>query len=130
MDDFATLKMAQIDPPSLWKDKDRIIIDEAQKLPAIFTAIKLTVDSDKSKRFIISGSSNLLLMEKITESLAGRALYFDLLPMTYGEIGGILSLSNFLSLWEGDKINTSAIYRYDRSPPFPDAGFYATHTNT
>jgi predicted AAA+ superfamily ATPase len=123
MDDFATLEMAQIDPPSLWKDKDRIIIDEAQKLPAIFTAIKLTVDSDKSKRFIISGSSNLLLMEKITESLAGRALYFDLLPMTYGEIGGILSLSNFLSLWEGDKINTSQSIDTIDPLPFLMRGF-------
>jgi len=105
MDDFATLESAHIDPPSLWKGKNLIIIDEAQKLPMIFSAIKLTVDSDKNKRFIVSNSSNLLLMEKITESLAGRALYFDLLPMTYGEISGSLIPSNFLSLLDTEKIN-------------------------
>jgi uncharacterized protein len=100
MDDYEVLERARIDPQSLWKTNDHIIIDEAQKLPSLFNAIKLAVDTNKKKHFILSGSSNLLLMEKVTESLAGRALYFDLLPMTHGEAEGKLSPVNFMNLWD------------------------------
>ncbi len=101
LDDYGVLDQALLDPQSLWQDKDRVIIDEAQRLPQIFPAIKLAVDrSNRHKRFILSGSANLYLMEKVTESLAGRAIYVDLLPMLFGEAAGITTGDNFLSLWE------------------------------
>lgn len=100
MDDYQVMDRAMLDPPSLWKDKNSVIIDEAQKLPALFHAIKLAVDRDKKRRFILSGSSNLLLMKNITESLAGRAVYFDLLPLTIGEIYGRADPENFFNLWD------------------------------
>ena len=82
LDDYSLQKQAMIDPFSLWKDTNSIIIDEAQKVPGIFNAIKIAVDSSKrTKRFILSGSSNILLMHNITESLAGRAVYFEMYPM-------------------------------------------------
>ena len=100
MDDYAMLDQARHDPQSLWHDTDQIIIDEAQKLPSLFHAIKLAVDaSNRKKRFIISGSANLYLMEKVTESLAGRAVYVDMLPMTLGELSGKES-GNFNLLWQ------------------------------
>ena len=100
-DDYDLLARARTDPSSLWVDSNYIIIDEAQKLPSIFPAIKLAVDhSDRRKRFIVSGSANLYLMEKVTESLAGRAAYHDLLPFSVGEVQGAISPSNFNSLWE------------------------------
>ncbi len=99
LDNFDTLDMIKTDPSFIFKQHNFIIIDEAQKLPEVFSAIKLAVDNDKNKRVIISGSSNILLMKNITESLAGRALYFEMLPLTYGEIKGILTPSNFLNLW-------------------------------
>jgi len=104
LDDFSTLKQAKADPASLWIHEEKIIIDEAQKVPEIFSAIKLEVDRARGKkRFIISGSSNLLLMQKITESLAGRAVYFELMPMIYGEMKESLDgLNRFLRLWERD----------------------------
>lgn len=105
MDDFDTIDMIKNDPLFIFKQHEHIIIDEAQKLPDIFNAIKLVVDRNKDKRIIISGSSNILLMKNITESLAGRALYFELLPMTYGEFNGIIVPQNFLNLWE-KKITT------------------------
>jgi predicted AAA+ superfamily ATPase len=104
MDDYEVLEKARLDPQSLWKGNDHIIIDDAQKLPSLFNAIKLAVDTNKKKHFILSGSSNLLLMEKVTESLAGRALYFDLLPMTHGEAEGKLSPVNFMRLWDGKQV--------------------------
>jgi predicted AAA+ superfamily ATPase len=101
MDDFALREKARLDPQSLWKDSDKVVIDEAQKLPQIFDAIKMAVDdSDRRRKFILSGSSNLLLMEKVTETLAGRALYFELLPMTFGEEKGFLTAEHFLGLWD------------------------------
>lgn len=123
MDDFTTLEAAHVDPFSLWKDKDLVIIDEAQKMPGVFNAIKLTVDSDRNRRFIISGSANLLLMEKITESLAGRALYFDLLPMTYGETSGSLFPANFLSLLEVGETKLPKSVDYIDPIPFLMRGF-------
>jgi predicted AAA+ superfamily ATPase len=105
MDDYDIVERARLDPQSLWRERDHIIIDEAQKVPGLFNAVKLTIDSSpKKKRFILSGSSNLLLMEKITESLAGRAIYFDLLPMTYGETMGNLIPENFHRLWDSKHI--------------------------
>lgn len=87
LDDFTTLQQAKSDPSSLWIGSNRVMIDEAQKVPGLFPAIKLAVDRTHRKiRFLISGSSNLLLMKNISETLAGRAVYFEMFPMSRGEI--------------------------------------------
>jgi predicted AAA+ superfamily ATPase len=116
LDDFSTLKQAKTDPSSLWMDTERIIIDEAQKAPEIFTAVKLAVDKTKRKmRFLISGSSNILLMKGISETLAGRAVYFEMLPMTYGEMEDRPeTLKNFSNLWRTDcKITETKVVPVD-----------------
>ncbi|MEW6455359.1 MAG: ATP-binding protein [Acidobacteriota bacterium] len=104
LDDFSTLHQAKIDPVSLWKGIEKIIIDEAQKAPEIFNAIKLAVDRTQRKiRFLISGSSNLLLMKEISETLAGRAVYFEMLPMAYAETEGRPEApQNFFNLWKSN----------------------------
>ncbi len=117
MDDYDIMDRARLDPQSLWKDKDHIIIDEAQKLPGLFSAIKVAVDKNKRKRFILSGSSNLLLLEKVTESLAGRAFYFDLLPVTHGEAAGSLAPQNFLRMWDQKHIEHD--HMAEEIPPLP-----------
>lgn len=124
MDDYDLMERARLDPASLWKDKDRVIIDEAQKVPQLFNAIKHTVDNiGRNKRFIISGSSNLLLMEKVTESLAGRALYFDLLPITYGEAEGRLIPENFMRLCDIGHIEPERTVKEKPPLPFMMRGF-------
>lgn len=67
---------------------DKVIFDEAQKAPEIFTYVKIAVDNDREKygKFILSGSSQFTLMKKITESLAGRIGLLTLLPMQFSEI--------------------------------------------
>lgn len=86
-DDFDLLAQAEAEPDSLWIDSEKVILDEVQKVPKILSAVKQTVDKKHlKKRFILSGSANLLLMHKVTESLAGRAVYLPLYPMTWGEI--------------------------------------------
>lgn len=105
LDDFDIMDRARLDPATLWYNKDRIIIDEVQKYPPLLNAIKHAVDgSGRTKRFLLSGSSNLLLMKEVTESLAGRALYIDLLPFTYGERQGIATPTNYDQLWDSEAV--------------------------
>jgi predicted AAA+ superfamily ATPase len=100
LDDYAVREQAKLDPQSIWGGTDRLIIDEAQKLPELFDPIKLAVDeSGRRKKFILSGSANLLLMKSVTESLAGRALYVELFPMTFGELNDAAEATHFARLW-------------------------------
>lgn len=90
LDDFDLLRQSRNEPESLWIDSDRIIIDEAQKSPDVLSAVKKVIDSNNNKKqFILSGSANLLLMRRVTETLAGRASYIVLPPMAYSEKKGL-----------------------------------------
>jgi predicted AAA+ superfamily ATPase len=63
-----------------------VTVDEAQKLPALFDAIKVLVDQDRRPgRFLLSGSANFLLLKRLSESLAGRAIHLHLGPLTWAE---------------------------------------------
>jgi len=87
MDDFDTLRLARDRPEELWAGTKTIVLDEVQRVPGLLPAVKLAVDRNPSNmKFALSGSANLLLMEQISESLAGRAVYFTLHPFTVGEI--------------------------------------------
>lgn len=64
------------------------IIDEAQKVPEIFDAIKYYVDSENYDpgKFILTGSSQFKLKENMSDSLAGRVAFLKLLPFSIGEL--------------------------------------------
>ena len=65
-------------------------IDEIQRCPDLLSYIQTIVDrSDQPGQFIISGSHQLLLMESISQSLAGRTAILKLLPLSFEEISGI-----------------------------------------
>jgi len=85
MDDLELLGVARKAPWEILEEEGNLVIDEVQKAPELLSAIKMAVDRDKERRFVLSGSSNLLLMKGVSESLAGRALYLDLFPFSYGE---------------------------------------------
>ncbi|MCX7706619.1 MAG: ATP-binding protein [Anaerolineae bacterium] len=67
-----------------------VIFDEIQYAPDLLPYIKEHVDAhrDQPGQFILTGSQNLLLMQQVTESLAGRAAVLKLLPLTLREIAG------------------------------------------
>ena len=69
---------------------DGAIIDEAQKVPEIFDAIKLHVDRTAyvPGKFILTGSSQFRLRENMTDSMAGRAAFLKLLPFSVSELKG------------------------------------------
>lgn len=82
-------KLTAITDPRLFFEiyKGNLIIDEAQNAPDIFSWVQVIADSDKSQRkFILTGSQNFLLLEKITQSLAGRTAIFYLFPLTMEEL--------------------------------------------
>ena len=81
-------EMALTDPRLFFETyKGNLIIDEAQNVPEIFSWIQVIVDSDKSDRkFILTGSQNFLLLEKISQSLAGRTAIFNLFPFSMQEL--------------------------------------------
>lgn len=65
----------------------KLIIDEAHHYPELFSYIQVLVDPDPERRFILTGSSNFSLLEKITQSLAGRTAILTLLPLSLSELG-------------------------------------------
>ncbi len=103
MDEFDVLAQARRDPEALWAGTDRVILDEVQKAPDLLVAVKRTVDRYPGKyRFVLSGSANLLLMKRVSESLAGRAVYFVLDPMALGELHETQPPGILTSLLAGD----------------------------
>jgi len=89
LDDFDVLDQARSDPAELWAGADGVVLDEVQKAPGLLDAVKSAADRSPGMRFALSGSANLLLMQHVGESLAGRAAYLELGPMTLGETRGV-----------------------------------------
>ena len=69
---------------------DGAILDEIQRAPEILSWLQQRLDEEPRKgTFILTGSNNLLFLEQITQSLAGRVAYLDLLPFALDEIKSI-----------------------------------------
>ncbi len=72
---------------ALWYQRyPRVILDEIQKAPSIVESIKAVYDRYTDARAILLGSSQILLMEQIRESLAGRVTIMELYPLTIPEM--------------------------------------------
>jgi len=87
---------------------NRLVIDEAQLAPPLFSALRVAIDRDRSKkgRFLLSGSSSPELARQMSESLAGRVARIELAP---------------LSLAEAWQLPASSLYRLlTQNAPMPD----------
>ena len=84
---------------------DGVVIDEAQKVPEIFDAVKLEVDKGPYKpgKYIFTGSSQLRLRQNISDSLAGRVGLLKLMPFSIQELQneGILSDDPYDLIFKG-----------------------------
>ncbi len=89
-DDDVVLASAVTDPVGFIADlPDRVILDEVQRAPALFTSLKAAVDRDPQPgRFILTGSANVLLVPTLADSLAGRLEVLRLHPLAQAEIEG------------------------------------------
>lgn len=90
LDDLDVLDAARRDPEVLLGGPGPVTLDEVQREPDLLRAVKRAIDRDRTPgRFLLTGSANLLLMRQVSESLAGRASYLTLWPMTRREQRGL-----------------------------------------
>lgn len=83
LDDLDVLDAARRDPEVLVGGSESVTLDEVQRAPELLQAVKRAIDRDRiAGRFLLTSSANLLLMRQVSESLAGRASYLTLWPMT------------------------------------------------
>ncbi len=89
LDDLDVLDAAHRDPQALLGGTEPLTLDEVQRAPDLLRAVKRAIDQRRvAGRFLLTGSANLLMMRQVSESLAGRASYLTLWPMTRREQRG------------------------------------------
>ena len=80
---------ALADPRGLLAASDHLILDEIQRAPDLLSYLQGLVDEDgRPGRFIVTGSQNLLLMETVSQTLAGRTAILRLFPFSIAELEG------------------------------------------
>ncbi len=91
MDNATVLAAAQLDPEGFLAGiQGNVVLDEIQRIPELFRAIKFEVDRNRRPgRFLLTGSANILLLPRLSESLAGRVEILTLWPFSQGEIQGV-----------------------------------------
>jgi predicted AAA+ superfamily ATPase len=91
LDDGLVLSAATRDPEGFLAGLDGpATLDEVQRAPELFRAIKASVDRDRtSGRFLLTGSANVMLLPRLSESLAGRIEVIPLWPLSQGEMEGV-----------------------------------------
>src|SRR5436305_2618432 len=90
LDDLEVLERARQEPASLVRGSQRLTLDEVQRSPDLLLAVKQAVDERRTAgRFLLTGSANLLLMHRVSESLAGRAVHLTLWPLARREQLGL-----------------------------------------
>jgi predicted AAA+ superfamily ATPase len=89
-DDAITRTAAALDPEGVVSDRrGLLVIDEVQRVPEVLLAIKAAVDVDQAPgRFLLTGSTDLLSVRGLADTLAGRIELVDLHPFSQGEIEG------------------------------------------
>jgi predicted AAA+ superfamily ATPase len=86
LDDLDVRALAERTPDELVGRPGPMVLDEVQRVPGLLLDVKRSVDRERRPgRYILTGSANLLLMKSVSESLAGRATYLSLWPMTRRE---------------------------------------------
>ena len=129
MQDIELFEFANSDPKGFlntYDNEEGIIIDEAQYAPKLFSQIKVEVDKKRRLgHYILSGSQNFLLHEKISESLAGRAYFYELLPLSMHE----LKTSDLLCEKSQDQI-FKGFYPGVYQPKIDIATFYSNYVST
>lgn len=99
-----------------------VILDEIQNTPDLFSYLQSLVDEDRQIQFILTGSSNFLLMEKISQTLAGRTAVLHLLPFSLAELEPAgMSIENLIFTGQYPRL-------YDRG--IPPGDFYPSYIQT
>ena len=88
LDDLGVLSAARSDPQGFLAGlSGPVVLDEVQHAPGLFPALKAAVDKQRAPgRFLLTGSANVLLLPKLSESLAGRMEVLTLWPLAQAEL--------------------------------------------
>ena len=89
LDDQSQLNIIKDDPVGFIRNlpQERVVIDEVQRLPELFSAIKQAVDENRIPgKFILTGSANALLLPKLSDSLAGRMESISLMTLSASDV--------------------------------------------
>ena len=102
-EDIATFQNATSDPIGfLENNKSGVVLDEVQRIPIMFNYLQGVLDNqDERGKYILTGSSNFLLNEKINQSLAGRIGYINMYPLSYNEIPNYKSVDVWQMILKG-----------------------------
>lgn len=98
LDDDNILRAAREDPVGFCANlPPKVVIDEIQRAPELFTSLKAIVDRDRRPgRFILTGSANVLLLPRLADSLAGRMEVLRLAPLAQIEIARATAGAGFI----------------------------------
>lgn len=125
LEDIAVCQAVAADPHAFLLQHGRgIIIDEAQKLPELFSYVQVVVDNHPDYRYLLTGSNNFMLMEKITQSLAGRAAVLTLLPLSLAELRGASDYTTDQLMLRG---GYPAIWATSKKPFDVYSNYYTTY---
>lgn len=120
LDDFEIRDQAAVAPHDLLQRYPTMTLDEVQRAPDLLLAAKALVDQDRPRRrgrFLLTGSANLLLMKAVADSLAGRAAYRTLHPLTRREQRGLGSAGRWSELLAEDVERWPGLLAEDEAPP-------------
>lgn len=104
LDDAVVLRAARGDPSGFINSlQGAVTLDEVQRVPELFLAIKAAVDRQRQPgRFLLTGSADVLLLPGIADSLAGRMEVLSLWPLSSAELGDSATLNRADALFKGD----------------------------
>ena len=118
LDDMDVFELARQNPEALTGGAANVTLDEVQREPDLLLAVKRAIDSDRQPgRFLLTGSANLLLMQGVSESLAGRASYLTLGPMTRREQIGLGRCGLWEEIVSGKDVDWPQILAADDTQP-------------
>ena len=125
LEDVALREIINEDPKRfIFDSPNEIIIDEIQNVPNLFSYIQICVDENPNRKFILTGSNNFALMENITQSLAGRAALFTLLPFSFKEV------STYIDSHKTDHLLFNGLYPATVVKNIPGQLFFGNYYTT
>ncbi len=101
-----------------------LIIDEAQYMPDLFSYIQIAADEDRNRHYILTGSSNFSLMERVTQSLAGRTAVLTLLPLSLEELPDMQRVATDTLILRG---GFPAVWAHSLPPADIYSAYYSTY---
>lgn len=110
LDDLDVRDQAARAPDDLLGRATRLTIDEVQREPSLLLGVKRAVDRARRRgQFVLTGSANLMLMRGVSETLAGRAAYVTLWPLTRSEQRGLGRAGLWTELFDAADENWPAV---------------------